>query len=243
MPSRERRLNEESNTNAKENKNLKNLNVSKTAQYKSPEVVAELLDLMSIETQNNVLDEMRNSPTYSLMVDVVMDIASHKHLAICARYIGPDSKIKNVIVSDSRIPDGRAETITDTIKNELSKSNLNINDMLSFGSDGAAVLSGNTNGVWTKLKNENSSLITNHCKDHRLALACKDSYKSVKTMKRLDDMLDNVHKYYKYSANRTKTLENVQKALDQPVLKVKKAKHHRWLSHGKAVKSIVESYK
>jgi divalent metal cation (Fe/Co/Zn/Cd) transporter len=130
MPSRERRLNEESNTNAKENKNLKNLNVSKTAQYKSPEVVAELLDLMSSETQNNVLDEMRNSPTYSLMVDVVMDIASHKHLAICARYIGPDFKIKIVIVSDPRIPGGRAETITDTIKNELSKSNLNINDVI-----------------------------------------------------------------------------------------------------------------
>jgi len=56
-------------------------------------------------------------------------------------------------------------------------------------------------------------------------------------------MLDNVHKYYKYNANHTKTLENVQKALEQPVLKVKKAKHHRWLSHGKAVKSIVESHK
>ena len=77
--------------------------------------------------------------------------------------------------------------------------------MSSFGSDGAAVLSGNKNGVWTKLKNENSSLITNHCKDHRLALACKDSFKSVKTMKRLDDMLDNVHQYYKFSANCTKT--------------------------------------
>lgn len=61
---------------------MKNLNVSKTAQYKSPEIVAELLDLMSSETRNNVLDEMRNSPTYSLMVDEVMDIASHKHLAI-----------------------------------------------------------------------------------------------------------------------------------------------------------------
>jgi hypothetical protein len=115
--------------------------------------------------------------------------------------------------------------------------------MSYFGSDGAAVLSGNKNGVWTKLKNENSSLITNHCTDHRLALACKDSFKSVKTMKRLDDMLDNVHKYYKFSANCTKTLGNVQNALEPPMLKVKKVKHHRWLSHGKAVQSIVESYK
>lgn len=53
-------------------------------------------------------------------------------------------------------------------------------------------------GVWTRLKEDNPSLITNHCKDPRLALACRDSNKSIKTMKKLDDMLDNLHKYYKY---------------------------------------------
>lgn len=31
------------------------------------------------------------------------------------------SKIKNVIISDPRIPGGRTETITDTITNELSQ--------------------------------------------------------------------------------------------------------------------------
>ncbi|CAC5370278.1 unnamed protein product [Mytilus coruscus] len=99
------------------------------------------------------------------------------------------------------------------------------------------------NGVWTKLEESNPSLITNHCKDHRLALACRDSYKHVKVVKRLDNTLDNLNKYYKYSCNHTKSLENVQKALGEPVLKVKKAKHHRWLSHGQAVRAIVTSYR
>ncbi|CAC5382317.1 unnamed protein product [Mytilus coruscus] len=90
---------------------------------------------------------------------------------------------------------------------------------------------------------QNPSLITNHCNDHRLALACRDSYKNAKVVKRLDDTLYNLHKYYKYSCNHTKSLENVQKALGEPVLKVKKAKHHRWLSHGQAVRAIVTSYR
>lgn len=62
-------------------------------------------------------------------------------------------------------------------------------------------------------------------------------------MKTLDDTLDSLHKYYKYSSNHTRTLEDVQKAMEGPVLKVKKANHHRWLSHGQAVKSIVNSYR
>lgn len=176
------------------------------------------------------------------MVDEVMDIASHKHLAICAPYIGPDSKIKNAFISDPRKGDGCAQTITVTIKEELISTNINLTEMSSFGSNGAAVLSGRKNGVWAKLKQKNTSLITNPCKDHRLALACRDSYKSVKTMNKLDGTLDNMHKYYKYSSVKTKSLEDIQKTMEQPVLKVKKAKPHRWLSHGKTVKSLVTSY-
>ncbi|CAC5406806.1 unnamed protein product [Mytilus coruscus] len=115
--------------------------------------------------------------------------------------------------------------------------------MSAFGSDGAAVSTGIKNGVWAKLKETDPLLITNHCKDHRLAFACRDSYKTVIVVKRLDDTLENLHKYYKYSCNHTKSLEHVQKALGEPVLKVKKAKHHRWLSHGQALRALVTSYR
>ena len=223
--------------------NLGNLRLAKNANYTSWDIVTELLQLLSDEVRENLYTEMRKSPTYSLMVDEVMDITSHKHLAICARYIDPDCNIKNSFISDPLINDGRAETITNKIKEELVSANLPISKMTAFGSDGASVLTGEKNGVWAKLKEVNPSLIANHCKDHRLALACRDSYKSVKIVKRLDDTLDNLHKYYKYSCNHTKSLEDVQKALGDPILKVKKAKHHRWLSHGQAVRSIVTSYR
>lgn len=78
--------------------NLKNLKLAKNAQYNSAEIVAELIQLLSDEVRQNVYNKMRKSPTYSLMVDEVMDIASHKDVAICARYIGPDSKIKKMLL-------------------------------------------------------------------------------------------------------------------------------------------------
>lgn len=54
--------------------------------------------------------------------------------------------------------------------------------------------------VWPKLKESNPSLITNHCKDHVLALACRDSYNNVKEVKHVDETLDNSHKLNSLSA-------------------------------------------
>ncbi|CAC5370277.1 unnamed protein product [Mytilus coruscus] len=65
--------------------NLNNLKLVKNAKYTSWDIVSELLKLLSDEVRENLFNEMRKSPTYSLMVDEVMDIISHKHLAICAR--------------------------------------------------------------------------------------------------------------------------------------------------------------
>ncbi|CAC5363253.1 unnamed protein product [Mytilus coruscus] len=197
--------------------NLNNLKLAKNAKYTSWDIVSELLKLLNDEVRENLFNEMRKSPTYSLMVDEVMDITSHKHLAICARYIDPECNIKNAFICDPLIDDGRAETIIDKIKEELQSAKLPLSKMPAFGSDGAAVLSGRK-----MVYGQNPSLITNHCKDHRLALACRDSYKNAKVVKRLDDTLYNLHKYYKYSCNHTKSLENVQKALGEPVLKVKR---------------------
>jgi hypothetical protein len=89
-------------------------------------MVGELLNLLSDEVRENIFNEMRKSPSYSLMFDEVVDITTHKHLAICSRYVDTDSNIKNAFVSDTRISDGRAETITDQIKTELQSAHLNI---------------------------------------------------------------------------------------------------------------------
>ena len=73
--------------------NLRNLRLAKNANYTSWYIVTELLQLLSDDVRENLYTEMRKSPTYSLMVDEVMDITSHKHLVICARYIDPDCNI------------------------------------------------------------------------------------------------------------------------------------------------------
>ncbi|WAR04586.1 K1586-like protein [Mya arenaria] len=105
-----------------------------------------------------------------------------------------------------------------------------MDNMTGFASDGAAVFTGTKTGVSTRLKECLLSLVTVYCKDHRLALACCDSFTEVPLFK-TDKLLEDLYCYYKYSSVRTVSLREVQKSFHEARLNIKEAKHHRWLSH------------
>ena len=112
-----------------------------------------------------------------------------------------------------------------------------------FASDGAAVFLGRNNGVAKQLKDQNAHILTHHCREHRLALACRHSFKQIPIIKKVDQTLEALYKYYKYSCCNTDRLKKVQKAFNEAPLTIKQAKHHRWLSHNQAITSIARSYK
>ncbi|XP_033729785.1 SCAN domain-containing protein 3-like [Pecten maximus] len=222
---------------------LQHLRLAKNASYTSWDIVQELLSFLSEEVQRTVLTEIRQSPCYGLMVDEVCDVVSNKHMAMCCQYITPDGDVSSAFLCDPFIKDGKAATIVDTIQEEITSLTLDSQKMAGFASDGAAVFTGKHNGVAKRLKDISPGLITSHCRDHRLALACRDSFKEVKVANKVDETLERLHKYYKYSTVHTATLKEVQKAFGEPTLCVQQAKHHRWLSHSKAVTSVARSFK
>ncbi|VDI58325.1 Hypothetical predicted protein [Mytilus galloprovincialis] len=166
--------------------NLPNLRLAKNDTYPSWEIVHELLNLLSEQVSDTVTNNVKSSPCtcFSLMVDEVSDNLSIKHLALCSRYIDQTGQLQRAFLVDTELPNATAETVTNSIISEINKKELLISDMSGFASDGAAVFLGKKNGVAKKLKDHNPAMITNHCRDHRLALACRDSFNSVPLMKK-----------------------------------------------------------
>lgn len=202
--------------------NLPNIRLAKNATYSSWETIQELLDLLSQQATDTAIENVRSSSCYSVMIDEVSDNRSIKHLALCTRYINPAGQLQASFLVDTELPNATAETVTNSIVSELAKKQLLLSGMNDFSSEGAAVFLGKKSGVVKRLKDNNQSLIATHCRYHRLALACRDSFNSIPVMKKTDETLE---KLYKYSCNHTASLITVQAAFNQAPLSIKQAKH------------------
>ena len=222
--------------------NISKMHVGKNATYTSWESVQGFVSALSREVRADVMADIKASPAYAVMADEVCDVTSDKHLALVCRYVTPAAEISTALLDDVVIPNGRAETIVNEVKKVIAAAELDPLKMAPFGSDGASTFAGKKSGVGVRLKEVNPSLIFQHCRDHRLALACKQSYSKIKVINKTDELLNNLHKYYKYSCVHNANLKSVQAAFGQPQLRIKQAKHHRWLSHNQAVASLVRSY-
>lgn len=141
-----------------------------------------------------------------------------------------------------KLEDGKADTIFAALTSYLSDIHISLSHVSSFGSDGAAVMIGSRAGVATCLKALNPALINVHCICHRLALAASQAAMEVNYLRKVKEVLTTLFHFYSNSAVRTAGLEHMQELLGDPTLHVKEAKDVRWLSHQKAISTIVRIY-
>ena len=196
---------------------LRNLYAGKNATHTSAKTVHGLLRSLSDEVSATITDSIQQSPTYSVMADEVMDVASRKHLAMLCRYVSPDGSTDTVLLNDVEIADGTANTVTAAMTSELQTHQLDVTKMSTLSADGASTFSGCKTGVGCQLRRLSPGLIYYHCRDHRLALACKNSFAGIPMLAKLDHTLDTLHKYYKYSAVHNANLRKVQAAFGEPL--------------------------
>ena len=175
--------------------NIQKLRVGENAKRTSWDTVQEFLTTLSDQVEDWVCSDVQASPTYSIMVDEVSDVASRKHLATLCKYIAPDISMKTAILNDVELADGTATTITKKIVNQIENSGLELKKLSALGTDSATTFAGKNSGVGKQLAKMNESLIFYHCKDHGLALACKESFKDIKILRKTNEMLNNLHKH------------------------------------------------
>ena len=87
----------------------------KNASYSSWDIVDDLLTTLSDQVQETVVSEVKQSPSFSTMVDEIWDRTTEKHLAIYVRYISSEGDVKTSFLSDTAVPEATAENFTNKI--------------------------------------------------------------------------------------------------------------------------------
>ena len=106
-------------------------------------------------------------------------------------------KIANII-------DGKAETIEGKLLSVCSQSEITMNKVFGFGSDGASVMTGC----------QNHEMVSIHCGAHRLALASSQAAHAIAYLRRFVDHLNTIFYHFANSSVQEAALHKVQTMIE-----------------------------
>ncbi|KAL3677120.1 hypothetical protein R1sor_027068 [Riccia sorocarpa] len=132
--------------------------------------------------QSQVLEKVRASPLYGIMIDESTDVSvtGHLHLVVFCTFL-EYGQVKTAFLGLLHIQKKDSGSITAELIARLRLWGLDFSKMLGFGSDGASTMLGSKNGVAVRLKREvNPFLTATHCVAHRTNLASLAAAKSPK---------------------------------------------------------------
>ncbi|XP_034075010.1 E3 SUMO-protein ligase KIAA1586-like [Gymnodraco acuticeps] len=214
------------------------LKVDQRNNYQSHRIVDEMLEILAQIVELPILQEIRSSQAISLEVDETTDVSVSRQLDLHVRHLDKEGCVFNHFLDLVTLEDGKADSVVAAIKSVLLKKELPVDRLYGLGTDGAAVMTGRLNGVAKQLTDSFPKLVSVACAAHRLALACKDASNAVRYMAHFRNHLQELHLFFRNSANRSATLRSAATTLGLNDLKVKEVKDTRWLSQDLAVQNL-----
>ncbi|XP_060573920.1 zinc finger protein 862-like isoform X2 [Ruditapes philippinarum] len=174
---------------------LNNLHQGENNKGESQRFIQEAVLTMGNLIRQSILDDVKVSPWYSIMIDETTDITVVSEMIIYIRYL-KDGVSKTDFIGILPLPDGKADTITETLVTFLTEDlGLQLEKMCALGSDGAKVMVGRQNGVAAQLRRRVPHLVNNHCVAHRLALAVGQAAKGVPYLQKFKDIIGDLHRF------------------------------------------------
>ncbi|CAG2229931.1 unnamed protein product [Mytilus edulis] len=180
------------------------LNDLKYFTHRSVQSRRDILLKLSDTVQNNLLEKLHSATSYGLLIDDMSDVATIEQMICYVQYVDPDSNevntdflfICNLLEnSDS----ANSQTLFDVLCMKLNELQMDVKKISGLCTDGASVMVGKKDGLASKLKKENSSLIAVHCICHRLALACTDTNVKLKSIGNVEQIMLQLWKLFHYS--------------------------------------------
>ena len=181
---------------------------------------------------------LKESSFFSLMVDESTDIATTQTLIIYVRFVS-NGEVTTRFLELAKLAGGTADKILDSVLEVMKTRHLPMEKLFGMATDGASVMTGTRSGVTTRMKRRNPFMLSTHCVAHRLALASGQAADNVPYLKKYQQYINTIYKYYHYSPKHSNTLERLQEVLECAEKKFQQVFHTRWLSFDGAVQAVL----
>jgi hypothetical protein len=216
--------------------------IYKNSLYMSHYGFMELCQASSTILKGAILDKVKKSPYYSLIIDESTDLVSTKELALMIRYFDhTENRGVTRFLCLLPLEHGDAKYLRILIIQVLRAYNIIIENMVGISTDGAAVMIGPKSGLCTRLAKRAPFIVQNHCVAHRLNLAFKDTEDDLRVEDQLDDLIKALYRFFKKSPSKCLDLERYARLRKKQAFKLLKIYDVRWLSKFNAISNVYKN--
>lgn len=225
--------------------------------YSGEETIQSIFLAIGSTLMERILNNAKKAGCYGLLCDEVTDISVMEILITFIQFFNSETEqvetnflfVENILKNSTS---ANAETIFNILTQKIAEFGLQLQNLSSMVSDGAAVMTGARSGVATCLEEVNSEVITFHCLCHKLALASTDTTSDITYIKNTELWLRQPWKMFENSPKWMAMYMKVQLELKSVHLsdkgkkivgkKLKKACQTRWLSFHAATSALFDYY-
>ncbi|XP_026957345.1 zinc finger protein 862 isoform X2 [Sagmatias obliquidens] len=199
--------------------------------YRNRTACTQFIRYISETLKKEILEDVRNSPCVSVLLDSATDTSDQSCVGIYIRYFkGMEVKESYITLAPlySETVDGYFETIISAL-DELDIPFRKPGWVVGLGTDGSTMLSCR-GGLVEKLQEIVPQLLPVHCVAHRLHLAVVDACGCIDLVKKCDRHIRTVFKFYQSSNKRLNELQEGAAPLEQEIIRLKDLNAVRWVA-------------
>lgn len=204
--------------------------------YLSSSICDEFICLMSNKLKTKFISEIKEAKYFSIIVDSTPDISHIDQLTLIIRYVLPNCDIVERFFEFIPIYSHTGENLEKIIIEKLENFGLDIHNCRGQSYDNAANMSGQYQGLQSRIKQRSSSAHYIPCSSHSLNLIGNYAAESCLDSKNFFDLVENIYVFLSGSTHRWAVLQNCFES--KPHLTVKRLSSTRWSSRHDAVRSL-----
>ena len=236
-----------------ENK-LKNLSVHRTKctgliknvidYYTYYNIKFTFTEVISRAFKEELKNELNNC-SFLLLIDEWSDMKMQPHLGVIVQYFSKKHlKTKTMFLGIIELDGANADMIYEKLELIITDFDLNMNNMIGFGSDGANVVSGRNNSVWTRIKEDAKYAMRFPCICHSLDLVVSDGFNVLPS--RLSVLLKKVpawfSKRFKHKQECLRLFEDFKSKDESVPNPFATLSQTRWISRGPVIERILKNW-
>ncbi|XP_014643137.1 PREDICTED: zinc finger protein 862 [Ceratotherium simum simum] len=210
---------------------LQNTGTMILGKYRNRTACTQFIKYISETLKKEILEDVRNSPCVSVLLDSSTDTADQSCVGIYIRYL-KELEVKESYITlaplYSETVDGYFETIVSAL-DELDIPFRKPGWVVGLGTDGSPMLSCR-GGLVEKFQEIIPQLLPVDCVAHRLHLAVMDACGGIDLVKKCDRHIRTIFKFYQSSNKRLSELQEGAAPLEQEIIRLKDLNAVRWVA-------------